>query len=170
MGSSTEASAPEITESDSVNNDKTGTISKKTPDDVDVESVGWDAASTRKLIRKIDFTLIPFLALLYLLSFLDRTNIGNARLDTLEQDLHFPKGSLYYNDALAIFFPFYVAAEIPSNMAMKRFRPSIWIPSIMVAWALCTTLMGIVRDYPGLMVARSFLGLAEGGLFPGITY
>lgn len=92
----------------------------------------WDETTTAKLIRKIDWKLIPFLALLYLLSFLDRTNIGNARLDTLEADLGM--SGLMYNHALAVFFPFYVAAEVPSNMAMKRFRPSIWIPSIMVAW------------------------------------
>ena len=135
-----------------------------------VESAGWDPTATKSLIRKIDLRLIPFLAFLYLLSFLDRTNIGNARLDTLEKDLNMPKTSLMYNNALAILFPFYVAAEIPSNMAMKRFRPSIWIACIMIDWGICTTLMGIVHNYSGLMAARCFLGIAEGGLFPGITY
>jgi len=52
-------------------------------------------------------------------------------------------------------------------MMMKKTRPSIWIPSIMVAWALCCTLMGIVKSYPGLLVCRAALGIAEGGLFPG---
>lgn len=135
-----------------------------------LETVGWDEAATKRLMRKMDRNLIPFLALLYLLSFLDRTNIGNARLDTLEVDLGMSKTSLQYNNALAVFFPFYVAAEVPSNMAMKRFRPSVWIPIIMLAWGICTTLMGIVQNYTGLMVARAFLGLAEGGLFPGVTY
>ena len=55
--------------------------------------------------------------------FLDRTNIGNARLDNLEQDLHLH--GLDYNNCLAVLFPFYIAAEIPSNMMMKRLRPSI---------------------------------------------
>ncbi|OIW31415.1 MFS general substrate transporter [Coniochaeta ligniaria NRRL 30616] len=137
---------------------------------IEEESAGWDAVSTKKLLRKIDLTLIPFLALLYLLSFLDRTNIGNARLDSLEKDLNLSVERLQYNDALSVFFPFYVAAEIPSNMAMKRFRPSIWIPSIMIAWAVCTTLLGVVHNYTGLMVCRAALGIAEGGLFPGITY
>jgi hypothetical protein len=67
---------------------------------------------------------------------------------------------------LAIFFPFYVAAEIPSNMMMKRTRPSFWIPTIMVAWAVCTTLMGLVKSFGGLLAARAALGIAEGGLFP----
>lgn len=69
-----------------------------------------------------------------------------------------------------MFFPFYVAAEIPSNLAIKRFRPSVWIPIIMVAWGVVCTLMGIVENFPGLLAARCALGFAEGGLFPGITY
>lgn len=52
-------------------------------------------------------------------------------------------------------------------MMMKRTRPSIWIPTIMVAWGVVCTLMGLVHNYPGLMAARAFLGVAEGGLFPG---
>lgn len=59
--------------------------------------LGFDAKSTRKLVRKIDLTLLPFLALLYLLSFLDRTNIGNARLAGLEASLHMNPKSLQYN-------------------------------------------------------------------------
>ncbi|KAF5611937.1 high-affinity nicotinic acid transporter [Fusarium subglutinans] len=132
------------------------------------EGAGFTEADTKRLIRKIDWSIIPFVSLLYLLSFLDRTNIGNARLDTLELDLNM--SGLMYNHALAIFFPFYIIAEIPSNMGMKRFRPWIWIPSMMVVWGICCTLMGIVHNYAGLLAARSFLGLAEGGLFPGIAY
>lgn len=98
--------------------------------DNEARAGGFDEKATKTLLRKIDWTLIPFLALLYLLSFLDRTNIGNARLAGLEEDLGMH--GLQYNVALAVFFPFYVLAEVPSNMAMKRFRPSIWIPSIMV--------------------------------------
>ncbi|KAJ4286869.1 hypothetical protein N0V88_007882 [Collariella sp. IMI 366227] len=170
MGHAAEVGAHQdvpTTESDSINNEKIVTKAAHI-DDVNIESAGWDESTTKRLIRKIDLRLLPFLALLYLLSFLDRTNIGNARLDTLEKDLGLK--NIQYNDALAIFFPFYVLAEVPSNMAMKRFRPSVWIPSIMVVWAICTTLMGIVHNYPGLMACRSFLGIAEGGLFPGITY
>lgn len=126
--------------------------------------MGFDETATKRLVRKIDVVLLPFLALLYLLSFLDRTNIGNARLAGLEKSLGMT--GLDYNVALAIFFPFYVAAEIPSNIMMKKTRPSIWIPTIMVAWGICCTLMGIVKNYPGLLVARAALGIAEGGLFP----
>jgi MFS family permease len=73
-------------------------------------------------------------------------------------------------NALAIFFPFYVAAEIPSNLMMKATRPSIWIPFIMVVWGFMCIAMGFVKNYGGLMAVRAALGLAEGGLFPGITF
>lgn len=53
---------------------------------------------------------------------------------------------------------------------MKRFRPSVWIPIIMVAWGICCTAMGFVKNYDGLLAARMALGFSEGGLFPGITY
>ncbi|KAK5561055.1 hypothetical protein LTR46_001365 [Exophiala xenobiotica] len=132
------------------------------------EAVGFDKKATKRLTRKMDWALLPFLALLYLLSFLDRTNIGNARLAGIEKDLGM--SGLDYNAALAIFFPFYVAAEIPSNLMMKRTRPSIWIPTIMVAWGVSCTLMGLVSNYAGLLAARAALGIAEGGLFPGVTF
>lgn len=97
------------------------------------------------------------------------------------------EGAIQYNNALAIFFPFYVAAEVPSNMMMKRLRPSLWLTIIMLyvyatlgaifyadnshsAWAICTICMGFVKNYAGLLVVRAFLGVCEGGLFPGVTY
>ena len=53
---------------------------------------------------------------------------------------------------------------------LKRFRPSIFIPSIMIVWGICMTTMGLTHDFSGLMAARFFLGLAEAGLFPGVSY
>ncbi|KAH8650578.1 high-affinity nicotinic acid transporter [Tricladium varicosporioides] len=132
------------------------------------ETPGFDAKATKKLIRKIDWHLIPFLALIYLLCFLDRTNIGNARLDNLEKDLHLH--GLQFNDCLAILFPFYIAAEIPSNIMMKRLRPSIWLTFIMVFWSVAMICQGFVKNYSGLMATRVFLGVFEGGLFPGVNY
>jgi len=56
------------------------------------------------------------------------------------------------------------------NNRLKRLRPSIWLPTIMVAWGIVMTLMGIVQSYHGLLIARLFLGVAEAGLFPGVAY
>ncbi|KAL5322196.1 hypothetical protein ACEPPN_010166 [Leptodophora sp. 'Broadleaf-Isolate-01'] len=130
----------------------------------------YDAAATRRLLRKLDIRLLPFFALLYLLSFLDRTNIGNARLFGLVTDLGMDPKSLQYNTALAVFFPTYIIAEIPSNMMMKRLTPSIWLSFIMIAWSAIVIGMGFVHNFAGLLACRVLLGLAEGGLFPGVAY
>ncbi|MBE7180480.1 MAG: hypothetical protein INR71_04580 [Terriglobus roseus] len=53
---------------------------------------------------------------------------------------------------------------------MKATRPSVWIPTIMLTWGLMCVVMGLVHNYAGLMAVRAALGLAEGGLFPGITF
>ena len=74
-----------------------------------------------------------------------------------------------YNWCLTVFFFTYAAFEVPSNLLLKRLRPSIWLPTIMVAWGVVMTLMGIVQSYHGLLVARIFLGVTEAGLFPGVA-
>lgn len=68
-----------------------------------------------------------------------------------------------YNWCLTVFFFFYAAFEVPSNLLLKKWRPSIWLPTIMVAWGIVMTLMGIVQNYTGLLIARIFLGVAEAG-------
>ncbi|KAG1857900.1 MFS general substrate transporter [Suillus tomentosus] len=75
-----------------------------------------------------------------------------------------------YNIAAAVFFIPHSFAEVPSNIALKLLRPSRWIPSIMVAWGIVSTLMCLIRSYQSLVVARVFLGLTEAGLFPGVNY
>lgn len=74
-----------------------------------------------------------------------------------------------YNWCLTVFFFTYAAFEVPSNLLLKKLRPSVWLPTIMVAWGLVMTLMGIVKNYHGLLIARIFLGVTEAGLFPGVA-
>ncbi|KAG1771632.1 MFS general substrate transporter [Suillus placidus] len=121
-----------------------------------------------RILRKLDWHLLPFVSLLYMLSFLDRANIGNAKVAGMSKDLHLI--GLKYNIAAAVFFILYSFAEVPSNIALKLFRPSRWIPVIMIAWGLVMTLMCLVDSFRSLVVARLFLGLTEAGLFPGVTY
>ncbi|OAX81537.1 hypothetical protein ACJ72_04116 [Emergomyces africanus] len=126
------------------------------------------AVNDRKLLRKLDRKLIPWLCLLYLISFLDRTNIGNAKIDGLQQDLRLTNSQ--YNATLTIFFISYSILEPLTNILLKRWRPSIFIPTIMVLWGICMTCMGLVHNFAGLMAARWFLGVTEAGLFPGVGY
>ncbi|KAK4194811.1 high-affinity nicotinic acid transporter [Triangularia verruculosa] len=128
----------------------------------------WTPHRTSRLLRKLDFQIIPFMSLIYLLSFLDRANIGNARLDNLESGLGLH--GLQYNDCLAILFPFYIASEIPSNLMLKRSRPSRWLCFIMVCWSIVMICQGFVKSYAGLMATRALLGFFEGGLYPGAAF
>ncbi|KAM0756371.1 MFS general substrate transporter [Meredithblackwellia eburnea MCA 4105] len=127
-----------------------------------------DKVLERRILRKIDIRLIPWLSLLYLLSFLDRTNIGNANLFGLSTQLHLNQTE--YSTCLAIFFAFYVLFEVPSNMVLKAWRPSMWLSTIMVGWGIVITTTGVVHNYSGLFAARVFLGITEAGLFPGVTF
>ncbi|KAI1378489.1 MFS general substrate transporter [Hypoxylon crocopeplum] len=132
------------------------------------EGPEFDEKATKRLLRRIDFHILPIMCFICLLCFLDRANIGNARLDNLESDLHLV--GLQYNDCLAVLFPFYIAAEIPSNIMMKRMSPSTWLSFIMFAWSACIVGQGFVKNYQGLMATRALLGLFEGGFFPGINF
>ncbi|GAA6020852.1 hypothetical protein JCM10207_001681 [Rhodosporidiobolus poonsookiae] len=133
-----------------------------------LDAPGLTAEEQKKLLRRVDYKLVPFLSLLYLLSFLDRVNIGQARLDGLEADLGL-KGN-QYQVALLVFFVGYVITEIPSNVLLKRIKPSRFIPGVMILWGIIMTLMGIVHNFAGLAAARFFLGLAESPLFPGFSW
>ncbi|BBN18171.1 MFS transporter, ACS family, DAL5 transporter family protein [Marchantia polymorpha subsp. ruderalis] len=141
---------------------------KITPGSLDVEQQSFDDAAERALVWKIDLRLIPYLTFLYLLSYLDRASIGNAKIEGLAVDLRLTDQQ-YLWTLTAFFFP-YAFFEVPSNILMKSLRPSIWLPSIMIAWGTCMTLMGLVKNFEGLLTARFFLGVAESGLFPGVTY
>ncbi|KAK1542473.1 major facilitator superfamily transporter [Colletotrichum paranaense] len=122
----------------------------------------------RKLVRRLDWILIPWLCILYLLAFLDRTNIGNAKIAGLNKDLGLT--SSMYNSSLTIFFVSYAVFEPLTNILLKKLRPSIFIPIIMILWGASMTGMGFVHNWSGLMAARWFLGLTEAGLFPGVNY
>jgi len=118
-----------------------------------------------RVLRKLDWHILPLISTLNLLSSIDRASFGNARIAGMNTDLELV--GLRYNTAVAIFFIPYFFAQVPSNILLKFFRPSRWIPMIMIAWGLTMTLMCLVTTYRGLLVARFFLGLAEAGLFPG---
>lgn len=94
-------------------------------------------------------------------------NIGNAKIEGLQEDLKMTGDE--YNWCLTVFFFTYAFFEVPSNLLLKKLRPSIWLPTIMVSWGVVMTLMGIVKNYDGLLVARLFLGVTEAGLFPGVA-
>jgi MFS family permease len=136
--------------------------------DIDEKSNIIESQKFSNLIKKLDLRLIPYLTLLYLFSFLDRVNIGYARIYRMEEELSLT--STQYAWSLSIFFIGYVLFEIPSNLLLKRFSAGVWICRIMISWGLITIALAFVKNFAGLMAGRFFLGVAEAGLFPGIIY
>ena len=124
--------------------------------------------SQRRLVTKIDLRVIPVLSLLYLLAFLDRTNIANASVFGLQKDLKLHGNQ--YNTALTMFFIPYIVFEIPSNIILKKLKPHVWLSACMFLFGLVTICQGLVQNWSGLLATRFFLGLAETGMFPGSFY
>ncbi|OGM49825.1 MFS transporter [Aspergillus bombycis] len=121
------------------------------------------------LLRKVDIRLVPMLCILYLISHLDRANIGNAKILGLTEELGL--SGLQYNIALSLFFIPYVLLEVPSNILLKHFtRPSVYLGTLIVSWGVIMTLTGVVRNFGGLLTMRLLLGIFEAGFFPGSVY
>lgn len=121
----------------------------------------------RRILLKLDLRVLPVLALLFLFSFLDRTNIGNAA--TLGLRVNLKLAGSEYAIALTVYYLFYILSEVPSNLLMKKVSPRIWLPLLTGAWGLVAMCLAFVRSYGSLVAVRIFLGITEGGLLPGIV-
>lgn len=127
----------------------------------------------KRIVRKIDWHILPWVCISYLINYLDRVNLGNARTlnnDTPEDNIvqQLDLRGIRYSTAVAVFFVPYVLMEFPSNILLKYFTPRVWIGRIMISWGIVTLCTAAVSSYSGLLVARFFLGLAEAGFYPGV--
>ena len=122
-------------------------------------------------MAKIDARVIPILVILYILAFLDRVNISNALTLGMPEELHLNNTTdQQSNIALAIFFVPYVLLEIPSNWAMRHFKPHIWLSACISLFGVFMLAQGFVRNYMGLLATRFFLGVPEAGIFSGCKW
>ncbi|KAL5353983.1 hypothetical protein ACLOAV_000068 [Pseudogymnoascus australis] len=120
----------------------------------------------KRLLLKIDLYLLPSIWFMYLFSYMDRTNIGNAKVAGMSEDLNLD--SAKYSVTLVVFFVGYVIFEIPSNMLLARSRPSRFLPTIMFLWGCLTVGMAFVKSYKDLLVYRVIIGCLEAGFAPGV--
>ncbi|KIK51651.1 hypothetical protein GYMLUDRAFT_251865 [Collybiopsis luxurians FD-317 M1] len=156
--------------------------SKKFQEDLKVEveqavdSPTW-YDEEKRLVRKLDRRILPITSLLYLLAYLDRSNLGNARVlvglhdnehalpaDVLGGD---PTGHLFDWVNSAFFFSF-MLFSIPATIASKLVPPRIWLACAAMGWGTCSTLMSAGFDFGGLITARVFLGIFEAAFAPAI--
>ena len=129
---------------------------------MDQQPVGGFEAETYK---KVSWRLLPFLLLCYVVSYLDRVNVGFAKLQML-QDLSFSE--TVYGLGAGIFFIGYFLFEVPSNFILHKLGARVWIARIMVSWGLISAGMMFVSSATSFYVMRFLLGVAEAGFFPGI--
>jgi len=117
--------------------------------------------------RKVDLRILPFLFLCYILAYLDRVNVGFAKLQ-MSADLGLSDAA--YAFGAGIFFLGYFFFEVPSNLALHRFGARRWIARIMMSWGIVSSAMMFVTDETVYLVMRFLLGVAEAGFFPGIIF
>ncbi|KAK9468206.1 major facilitator superfamily domain-containing protein [Lipomyces arxii] len=120
----------------------------------------------KRLVRKIDLFLLPTIFLMYFLSYLDRINVGNAKVAGMMEDLNL--SSYQYSIVLIVMIVFYVSMEIPTNIILSKTRPSIFLPTIMFLWGLTTCLASLVKTYHQLVACRVVVGIFEAGFAPGV--
>ncbi|KAF5975630.1 nicotinamide mononucleotide permease [Fusarium bulbicola] len=132
------------------------------------EQQAFDPILEKKVIRKVDRNLVPILFLLFLCAFIDRINIGNARIQGLEADLNMSGED--YNIALFTFFILYILLEVPCNILLKNMRPSLFLSAVMTGWGIVTICQGLTQSFAGLIACRVIIGGLEAGFFPACVY
>ncbi|KAI1773896.1 MFS general substrate transporter [Hypoxylon cercidicola] len=132
------------------------------------------SAPERKLVWRQDKRIVPLAAAIYFLCYLDRSNIGNARVlnSSTKNDMQTETGASndIFNTALMIFLVGYFLFEVPSNILLKKLRPSRWLAFLMFSWGATTVGIGFVHNSAQMMGVRFLLGAVEAGLFPGLVY
>ncbi|OBR09845.1 Major facilitator superfamily transporter [Colletotrichum higginsianum IMI 349063] len=133
-----------------------------------------DAEEEKALLWKQDRRIIPLSAGIYFLCFLDRSNIGNAKIlnSSSGHDMQTETGmsNRDFTIALMIFLIAYALFEVPSNILLKKLRPSRWLAFLMFSWGAVTIGLGGANDFATVTGVRFLLGVFEAGLFPGLVY
>ncbi|KAH8103124.1 MFS general substrate transporter [Cristinia sonorae] len=123
----------------------------------------------RRLVRRLDMRIMPIACIMYLFAYLDRTNLGNARLQGLPEDtLHGDPTGVLFDWVNSAFFFSYILCQVPASVISKLFPPRIWLGCAAVGWGLASTLMSTGFNFPSLVVGRVALGIFEAGFGPGI--
>lgn len=134
------------------------------------EQTRYGATATEEIeketMRKVIWRILPFLIVSYLISIIDRGNIGMASLQ-MNEDLGLSKAAFGF--ASSLYFVAYFLFEVPSNLAMQKVGARLWIPRIMISWGIVSMCMSLVQNTTSLYIVRFLLGAAEAGFFPGVV-
>jgi len=123
------------------------------------------SAVEKSTIKKVSIRLVPFVALMFFINYLDRSAIGFAAPNGMNDDLALTVTQVGF--ASGVFFIGYILLEVPSNLALARFGARRWLARIMVSWGIVAVLFTWVGSFEHLAILRFALGVAEAGFFPG---
>lgn len=141
------------------------------PDTSNPEKTIFTKKQTTALLSKINWRLMPLLFICYIIAYIDRINVGFAKLQ-LREVLGVDEkifGSIYGIGA-GLFFIGYFIFEVPSNLILHRIGARIWIARIMVVWGLVTMITMFINSTVSFYIIRFLLGAAEAGFFPGVIF
>jgi ACS family tartrate transporter-like MFS transporter len=119
------------------------------------------------IVRRVWWRLIPLLALICMMNFLDRSNVGFAALD-MNGALNFAPH--VYGLGITLFFVGYISMMLPSNILVRRIGAKIWLSTLIVGWGIVSTCTALVTDAHGFYVNRLLLGIFEAGFQPGVLF
>ncbi|RPD75575.1 MFS general substrate transporter [Lentinus tigrinus ALCF2SS1-7] len=129
----------------------------------------YSMADEKRLVRKLDMHIMPVLCMMYLFAYLDRINLGNARLQGLPQDvLHGDPTGVLFDWVNSAFYFSYILCPVPAILLAKLCPPRIWFSCAALGWGVCSLLTAAAFNFPGLMVARIGLGAFEAAFSPGV--
>ena len=133
--------------------------------DTSTQVASFGRTVEQSAIRKVALRLVPFVALMFFINYLDRTAIGFAAPNGMNESLGL--SAAQFGFASGVFFIGYILLEVPSNLALHRFGARRWLARIMVTWGIVAVLFTFVQSFTQLTVLRFLLGVAEAGFFPG---
>lgn len=125
------------------------------------------AFDERRLITRVALRLMPLLGLMYLVAYIDRSNISFAKLQMLDS---LGLSEVAYGLGASLFFVGYLLFEVPSNVLLHRYGAPRWMARIMLTWGIVTVLLAFTHNAPMFYVLRFLLGASEAGLYPGVIY
>lgn len=119
------------------------------------------------MLAKMDIIILPIIGWVYLIAYLDRSNIGNAGSAGMIEDLGLTPSN--YSAAVSLFYVTYILVETPCTVLFKKVQPATMLAVLVAGWSLVGIFSGFVKKFAGLVVIRLLLGAIEGGLFPCLT-
>src|SRR5262245_46619413 len=118
-------------------------------------------------VRRVGWRIIPFLALAYLVNFLDKTSVGYA---AIEMNKTIGLTATQFGWGAGILFVSYSLLEVPSNVAMYRYGARVWLSRIMITWGFAAVANAFVTGPTSFYIVRFLLGAFEAGFFPGVIW